>query len=142
MMMAPNIEGVTFLGGEPFSQAAALAEVGRKVQDAGLSVMTLSGFIIEALRAAHRPDWNALLAVSDLLIDGPFREDLLDTSRPWVGSSNQRYHFLSDRYQHLQSELCLQPNRLEIRLTPEGKVEINGMATQDEIGQLMAKLTF
>jgi hypothetical protein len=34
----PEIEGVTFLGGEPFAQARALAELGRIVKQKGLSV--------------------------------------------------------------------------------------------------------
>ena len=141
-ILAEPVEGVTFLGGEPFTQAAALAELANKLRQAGLSVMTFSGYTIETLRRAGRPDWNALLDATDLLIDGPFRQDLLDTSRPWVGSSNQRYHFLTDRYRHLADQLTSFPNRLEIRLSPDGKVEVNGLATQDEIAHILHRLTF
>jgi hypothetical protein len=68
------------------------------------------------------------IGVTDLLLDGPYVRDLTDTSRPWLGSSNQRYHFLTPRYRHLEVELGDIPNRLEIRLQPDGKVFINGMA--------------
>src|SRR3712207_8249402 len=30
------------------------------------------------------------IGVTDLLLDGPYVRDLTDTSRPWLGSSNQR----------------------------------------------------
>ena len=135
-----NIEGVTFLGGEPFDQAAALADLGLRVRAVGLSVMTFTGFELEYIQRANRDDWNSLLAVSDLLIDQPFREELLDLSRPWVGSSNQRYHFLSDRYQHLASELNTMANRLEVRLQADGQVLVNGMATSANLRTLLKNL--
>ncbi|MBP1994145.1 radical SAM protein [Paenibacillus eucommiae] len=73
------------------------------------------------------------MAITDLLIDGPFQKERLNTSRPWVGSSNQRYHFLTERYLHLKERLTDIPNRLEVRLTPDGRVMVNGLA---EVGDL------
>lgn len=135
-----DIEGVTFLGGEPFDQAAALAALGNQIRAARLSVMTFTGYELENLQRANRKDWNSLLAVTDLLIDRPFRKELLDLSRPWVGSKNQRYHFLSDRYQDLESELNQIPNRLEVRLQSDGQVLINGMATSADLETLLSNL--
>jgi anaerobic ribonucleoside-triphosphate reductase activating protein len=42
---ASNIEGVTFLGGEPFEQAEALSDLGYRVRQVGLSVMTFTGYL-------------------------------------------------------------------------------------------------
>jgi anaerobic ribonucleoside-triphosphate reductase activating protein len=137
-----EIEGITFLGGEPFSQAAALAALAQRLRGEGLSIMTFSGYTIEALRKAQRADWNALLDATDLLIDGPFRQELVDASRPWVGSKNQRYHFLTETYRHLESDLRSYSNGLEIRVRPDGRVELNGLATQEEISQIIQRLTF
>ena len=123
----PEIEGVTFLGGEPFEQAGALAELGQTLQNAGLSVMTFTGYLLEDLDRPERPECQRLIRVTDLLVDGPFRQDLVDLSRPWVGSSNQRYHFLSGRYRKLESRLAEIPNRVEVRVLPTGEVWINGM---------------
>lgn len=131
------VEGVTFLGGEPFQQAAALAELAAILRRAGLGVMTFSGYTVEHIRRAKRADWDALLAVTDLLIDGPFVRGRLDLSRPWVGSSNQRYHFLTDRYRHLEPELTTIPQRLEVRLHPDGRLEINGMITDAGLAELL-----
>ncbi|MGX1901874.1 4Fe-4S cluster-binding domain-containing protein [Thermolongibacillus altinsuensis] len=81
-----------------------------------------------------------MLQVTDLLIDGPFRKDLLDTSRPWVGSLNQRYYFLTSRYKHLEKTLKNVPNRLEIRIHSDGRVFVNGLATTDHMNDLFKDL--
>lgn len=126
-----NIEGITFLGGEPFEQAESLAEVGRRAQNIGLSVMTFSGFYKEELETMEKPFWRELYAVTDLFIDGPFEYDQLDTERPWVGSTNQRFHFLSDRYKHLENKLTEIPDKLEIYINENGMIEANGMVPND-----------
>ena len=99
MLAAPGIEGVTLLGGEPFEQAAPLAELARLVREAGMSVMVFSGYTLAELRA--RPRAAALLARVDLLVDGRYEEARRVTDRRWIGSSNQEVHVLSDRYRHL-----------------------------------------
>jgi anaerobic ribonucleoside-triphosphate reductase activating protein len=66
------IDGVTFSGGEPFAQAAPLAELGMLVRQAGMSVVTFTGFTWDQLNAKKRPAWRSLLAVTDILIAGPF----------------------------------------------------------------------
>src|ERR1700694_4592959 len=44
-----GIEGITFLGGEPFAHSAGAAILTREVQDRGLSVMIFSGYTIEQI---------------------------------------------------------------------------------------------
>ncbi|GAA0135217.1 hypothetical protein YSY43_20570 [Paenibacillus sp. YSY-4.3] len=140
ILQGPEVEGVTFLGGEPFAQARALAQLGGILKNEGLSVMNFTGYLIENLRGSGNQDYLDLLAVTDLLIDGPFQKESLDTSRPWVGSSNQRYHFLSDRYLHLQDQLTEIPNRLEVRLAPDGRVKVNGLAEVKDLEDLFGRL--
>jgi anaerobic ribonucleoside-triphosphate reductase activating protein len=138
ILNGPAIEGVTFVGGEPFAQAKALAQLGMRLQAADLSIVTFTGYVYENLCANNRQDWQDLLAVTDLLIDGPYRQDLADTNLPWIGSSNQRYHFLSPRYRHLENTLHNIPNRLEIRVYSNGQIFVNGMATSTEIASLLS----
>lgn len=135
-----GIEGVTFLGGEPFAQAEALAMLGRLLRHEGLSVMTFTGYVYEDLVASNNQHYSDLIAVTDLLVDGPFQKENLDTSRPWVGSSNQRYHFLTDRYLYLQDKLLDIPNRLEVRLGTDGRVMVNGLAELTDLEYLFGKL--
>ncbi|PUA40590.1 ribonucleoside-triphosphate reductase activating protein [Paenibacillus elgii] len=136
----PEVEGITFLGGEPFAQARELAKLGSILKEAGLSVMTFTGYLIEDLQASGNPDYLHLLDVTDLLVDGPFQREHLDTTRPWVGSSNQRYHFLSDRYLHLRDRLMDIPNRLEVRLSPNGSIHVNGLARVEDLEELFGNL--
>lgn len=130
VLAEPGLDGVTFLGGEPFDQAAALAVLGRRLRHKGLGVVTFSGYQKEELASGAKPGWLDLLAETDLLIDGPYMEDLHDLSRPWVGSLNKRYHFLTSRYSSADIEPASHPNRVEVRLLPDGTVRINGMGSQ------------
>lgn len=132
-----GIEGVTFLGGEPFAQAEALADIANAVREQGLSVVTFTGYRREYLVKEKNAACRALLNATDLLIDGPFRRDLIDFSRPWVGSSNQRFHFLTDRYS--AADLTFAANKLEIRFHPDGRIMINGLASDIILNSLLKK---
>lgn len=135
-----EIEGVTFLGGEPFDQAEALGELALLVKDLGLTIMTFSGYLYEDLKT--RVEARNLLMATDLLIDGAFMKDKLDLSRPWVGSSNQRYHFLTPAYTHLENQLTTIDNKIEIRISEDGIVSLNGMATQQTLNELFDRKAF
>ena len=124
-----NIEGVTFLGGEPFEQAEALGEIASKVKEAGLGVLCFTGNYLENLKTDKKNE--KLLSCIDLLIDSPFEIDKLDYSRPWCGSKNQRYHFLTDRYN--KKIFTKYKNKVEFNIAKDGTVFINGMGNFDEI---------
>ncbi len=93
-----GVEGVTFLGGEPFDQAPAVAEVARHIQAMGMGVVVFTGYEMEQLQAGSREGGLALLAHTDTLVDGPFVASLRQVRRPWIGSSNQRVWHLTPRY--------------------------------------------
>ncbi|ASS87228.1 MULTISPECIES: 4Fe-4S single cluster domain-containing protein [Geobacillus] len=131
-----GIEGVTFLGGEPFDQALPLAKLASMVKEIGLTVMTFTGYLYEDIVSSNNKEQIELLKVTDLLIDGPFVKEKIDLSRPWIGSSNQRYHFLTSRYEHLRDQLSTIPNRIEVRLSPDGSISVNGMAMLDSLGEI------
>ena len=79
ILATPGIEGVTLLGGEPFAQAAAAAELCRHVRQRGLSTMVFSGYALGELD--NVPDAPALLAATDLLVDGRYEHERPDTTR-------------------------------------------------------------
>src|SRR5215469_13687710 len=93
---AHGLEGITLLGGEPLAHAAGGAALARAAHGLGMSVMVFSGFTLEEARQLPGPAVAELLAETDILVDGPYRRDLPETRRRWIGSSNQRVHFLSD----------------------------------------------
>ena len=128
-----GIEGVTFLGGEPFDQALPLAKLAEMVREIDLSVMTFTGYLYEDILSSNNRDHIELLQATDLLIDGPFMKDKMDLSRPWIGSSNQRYHFLTPRYEYLREQLSGIPNKIEVRLNLDGSISVNGMVMLDSL---------
>jgi len=83
-------QGLTFSGGEPFLQAAELAEVALAARQMGWDVVTYTGFTYEELIATHNDGINALLSASDILIDGRYVHALRDIGLKFRGSSNQR----------------------------------------------------
>ena len=122
---SPETEGVTFLGGEPLAQAAELAVLLKKIKKTGLSVTVFTGFVYEDIERYGSPEQKEVLKYTDLLVDGPYIEEQRDLTRPLVGSSNQRFIFLTDRYSEKDIEALR--NGIEIRIDPEGTVRINGM---------------
>jgi len=87
-----GIDGITFSGGEPFAQAAALAQLAEKVKAMGLHLVTFSGYTFEQLmqQAKTEPAISRLLQLTDILVDGPFRLQERDLSLLYRGSRNQR----------------------------------------------------
>ncbi len=92
------IEGITLLGGEPFeeeNQKALLAFM-RKLKKAypDKNVWAFTGYIYDKDLVAggrkHTEDTDELLSMIDVLVDGPFRQELYDISLKFRGSSNQR----------------------------------------------------
>lgn len=134
-----DVDGVTLLGGEPFEQAGALAAFARLVRERGQNVMTFTGHTVEELRGDA--DADALLAATDLLVDGPYVADDLDTARPWVGSRNQRFHALTPAYADLVAELeagaSAAPDRIEVRVRPDGTLSVNGWARTADLETLL-----
>lgn len=123
--VAGEVEGVTLLGGEPFLQAGALARFAGAARELGLSVLTFTGYWYEDLLRGRDREALALLAATDLLIDGPYLQEQRDFSRPLAGSRNQRFRFLTERYSPADLERCR--NRVEVRLGKDGVLRVNGM---------------
>jgi anaerobic ribonucleoside-triphosphate reductase activating protein len=127
-----QIEGVTLLGGEPLAHAAGAAALARRVRDLGLTVMVFSGYTLEEARALSDPAVGVLLALTDILVDGPYLRDQPETRRRWIGSANQRVHFLSGRCR-ADDPRWLLANTLEIRLRgPE--LTVNGFPARPAVG--------
>lgn len=125
------IEGITLLGGEPFDQAAALSRIAIAAQELNLSVMAFTGYTYKQLLEKKDKSVKRLITAIDLLIDGPYIQKKRDFSRPWVGSSNQRFIFLTDRYNAKTIQVC--NNTFEIRIDNNGSILINGMGRLEQV---------
>ena len=86
----PLVRGVTLTGGEPMMQAAALCEIARAARERGMSVWCYTGYTLEALLKEQNPDRMRLLALVDVLGDGPYIAHERSLDLLYCGSRNQR----------------------------------------------------
>ena len=120
-----GIEGITLLGGEPMIQARSLSVLAREVRQLGLTVVLFTGYVIGPDRKL--PDGGAeLLAQCDLVIDGPYVPSRQEEKRNWVGSTNQRFHYLTPAYDSVIETAAKYRNGVEIRLDASGQAMLNG----------------
>lgn len=85
----PLVKGVTFSGGEPFSQAKALAQLAQMLRADGYEIAAYTGFTFEQL-CNGTDDQKQLLALCHIIIDGEFVLDKKDLNLKFRGSANQR----------------------------------------------------
>lgn len=128
-----DIEGVTFLGGEPTYQAEGLAEIAASCQSQGLSVMLFTGFSLAQLRRRNLPGVDDLLRHTDVVVDGPFVAALPDSRRNWVGSENQVFHYLTPRYDHSIETSDDNRPAIELRVRLNDRLELNGFPMISEL---------
>jgi anaerobic ribonucleoside-triphosphate reductase activating protein len=83
-------DGITVLGGEPFSQPQGLAALLRELKRRGIHTVVYTGYTLELLARREDPDVREALRLTDLLIDGPFVRSLAASAGRWRGSRNQR----------------------------------------------------
>lgn len=86
----PLLYGVTFSGGDPFSQAKALIPYAKFVKEKGLELACYSGFLFEQLYSNSVPFARELLQYVDILIDGKFVLSQKSLDCRFKGSKNQR----------------------------------------------------
>lgn len=90
------------MGGEPlceenlFLSNLVISQIREKVP--GVKVYVWTGFIYEDLLKKTNPHLQNILAMTDVLIDGPYIQELRDITLPMRGSSNQRIIDLKENY--------------------------------------------
>ncbi len=130
-----NIEGITILGGEPFSQPKSLYYLIKKIRRNNLSVILFTGYTYKYLNENGTYYQKKLLKSPDLFIDGPFIEVQKDFSRPLTGSKNQNYYFMTKKIK--KEDFFKIKNKIEVRLETDGKIRVNGMGDIEKIKQII-----
>lgn len=86
----PLLDGLTLTGGEPLEQADACILLAEAAKIRGLNVWLYSGSTYEQLLARNDAGTARLLALSDVLVDGPFVLAERSLELTFRGSRNQR----------------------------------------------------
>lgn len=86
------VEGVTLSGGDPFEQALACTKLAVEIKhfNPELTIWTYTGYTYEQLVSSGNYEWQLLLDLTDVLVDGPFIESKKSYELKFRGSSNQR----------------------------------------------------
>lgn len=88
----PLNKGVTFSGGEPFSQAKELYELGKRFKERGYDLWCYTGWTMNELWKMAESEYyvGKLMSIIDVLVDGRFIEERKTLALPFRGSENQR----------------------------------------------------
>ena len=91
---------VTLTGGDPFFQYIQLSELVMKLSRLGYNIWIYTGYTLEELQkglytknlysVTFQKVCKLILTKTDVIVDGPFIENLRDTGLRFRGSSNQR----------------------------------------------------
>lgn len=142
----PNMDGITFSGGEPMQQAQYLFLLTDfiKTERPDWSMIMYTGYTIKELeRGAFKwhkssdgdwqkgtPElWKEISSKLDLVVAGRYNQDKRSSDLPLRGSSNQEIVYLSDRY--TESDLIAQ--EVEFSISDDGLVKITGFPIGWEI---------
>jgi anaerobic ribonucleoside-triphosphate reductase activating protein len=119
-VLGNKIEGITLLGGEPLDQYEETFMLLRLCKNAGLSAMLFTGYELQEMAEKGISDIQKIL---DILITGRYEEDKRTLQHQWIGSTNQKIHFLSERYADYNIK---NGNYLEISIEEDGSLTILG----------------
>lgn len=100
-------DGITFSGGDPFTQPAACAVLAKYAKSKGLNIWCYTGYDYETLLALAKikKEYMDFLKEIDVLVDGKFILEQKTFNAIFRGSSNQRI---------IDVPLSLKNNRVEL----------------------------
>lgn len=92
ILSLPYMKGITFSGGDPlYSYEEVMQLCGRiKEKFPDKDIWLYTGFTYEEVCDQFPKVFDCV----DTLVTDPYIDELRDTTLPWVGSSNQRVHYL------------------------------------------------
>jgi anaerobic ribonucleoside-triphosphate reductase activating protein len=89
IIKADEFANVTFSGGDPLYQCEGVTELARRIkEETDKTIWCYTGFTYEEILANDY--LKQILPYIDVLVDGPFIEELRNTDLPFRGSANQR----------------------------------------------------
>lgn len=117
-----DIQGVTFLGGEPIQQGESFFWLCEKIRsDSDLTLFVHTGY--EEKELVSMGVWKKLNELSDILAIGRYQEALRNINQQWIGSDNQRVIFPHGSREYQQN---LSQNEIEIIISREAEITILG----------------
>ena len=120
-----DIEGVTFLGGEPMHQYDNLRWLLEKIkQKTQLDAFVYSGYEENEIAGDERYDW--LFSLADILVLGRYVEASRNTYLQWRGSENQEVILFDQRTEGWRGGKSKNINEVELIIDEQGGLDILG----------------
>lgn len=89
IIKADEFANVTFSGGDPLYQCEGVAELAKRIkEETDKTIWCYTGYTYEEVLANDY--LKQILPYIDVLVDGPYVEELRNTDLPFRGSENQR----------------------------------------------------
>lgn len=82
------ISGVTFSGGDPLLQSGACIDIAKELKKHNINIWCYTGFTWEILQKSLNA--RILFKYIDILVDGPYIQELQSYDLKFCGSKNQR----------------------------------------------------
>ncbi len=141
-ILSTGIDGFTLSGGDPFDQPLdALAELLEIVRsESPLGAMVYTGRTLSQLQCLDDPNALRCLRAIDILVDGPYIEELND-GLGWRGSSNQVVHVIGPRSAGAEAG-AVTTRKLELRVAPNGLVSFTGLPARKRGCDMGSRLEF
>lgn len=136
----PDLEGLSLLGGEPFEQARCSARLAAAARRRGLSIITWTGYPAAWLSRSTLPEVQALIAASDVLVAGPYRQAQREPRPRLWGSANQEVVHLTSRYTPEMLSRWSPPQAVEVVVSPDGVTWTGPLGPGDRDGLEAATL--
>lgn len=103
-----------------------MARLAERLAVQGLTIVIFTGYTFAELTAQPNPAWQQLLAAADLLVAGPYREDL-PSQDYLLGSANQQLVFLTDKLKHHPDFAENKGQTMEVIVDAAGNVITTGL---------------
>lgn len=111
-----GIDRITITGGDPLEQPNALLSVLREIKPHFCDILVYTGYTIDqAKQALGTTRFAEFASLVDVVIDGPYIQDLNDGICALRGSTNQQVHVLSTdpALQRAYSNALREPRRVQ-----------------------------
>ena len=126
ILKAPNIKGVTFLGGEPLHQSDNLWWlIGQIREGSDLTIFLFTGYEEDELKQ-HNHISN-IYQLCDIAAIGRYQADKRNTNQQWIGSDNQIIIYPDNSRESIKPKRI---NQVEVIIDSDESVRILGFPSQ------------
>ncbi len=133
ILAAEDIEGVTFLGGEPLHQAENLWWLIKSLRArSNLTIFLFTGYEEAELKQLNYED--SVHELCDMVATGRYDQSQRNTQQQWIGSDNQKIIYPA------ASRIKTTPtatNQIEIILTEDESIRVLGFPDDDILKQII-----